>query len=430
MRDWFRRQRRQWEDSFDRDRIVAQSHPRSLLGVLAIGLTCILVPARVEPIASAARMTHVWLPVVAYVAGVLASAGFWVLRGRGRWALALTFLDTAFMVTAVALCAALSSPPISYAYAALLALMLASVQAREYALSIPFALSCTIPPLLLPIAVPTDAMTMLLLAIATVVALWLSYNTRQMLAMRQERSQLVSALKASHEAVDAGVDLSLTSLLLDLGSFMHELRNAQSALECNLQYLLASGGDDAQAAEAIQDALEGHRRTTTLTNKFVQDLRERAMAPSAPFRLDESLRAQAKALSADVDVHVVEPLEPVSVKGDPSHIEEVLTRLVRNARKAGALNVSLTLDLAATHAVARLLVADDAPGRPPEDASDLFKPVFSTSPSEVVDLGLYLCRRRLELMGGTIALAETRSRGTAFDIRLPVYHGQLGEEVC
>ena len=54
---------------------------------------------------------------------------------------------------------------------------------------------------------------------------------------------------------------------------MHALRNAQSALECKLQYLMAMKGDDEEVAEALQDAIEGYRRTITLTYEVVQDLR-------------------------------------------------------------------------------------------------------------------------------------------------------------
>ena len=420
--EWLRARRRDWERSFDRARILEQSQPRSLVVVLGIGMVCILVPARVEPIASATQMRHVWLPVASYVAGVLASAAFWKVRGRGWLGLVLTFLDTGLLVTSVALCAALSQPPISYAYAALFGLMLASVQAREYALTLPFVLVCCVPPAVVSLVFGVDAMEILLLAIACIVALWLSYNTRQMQAVQRQRDRLVSALRASDEVADASVDLGLTGLLLNLGNFMHELRNAQSSVELNLHYLLESRSINGDRAEALLDAMNGHQRAMSLTRGVIDDLKSKGKTEQLPFRLDEVVRCNARALDGEVRIVVEEPFEPLYVRGDRVHIDEVLNNLVRNARQVGARTVTFSLRYEPAHTVVRLRVADDGPGLPLDRTGSLFKPFFSLSRSGGTGLGLYLCRRRLELMGGSIEASNATEGGAVFHIRLPIAH--------
>jgi signal transduction histidine kinase len=66
-----------------------------------------------------------------------------------------------------------------------------------------------------------------------------------------------------------------------------------------------------------------------------------------------------------------------------------------------------------------ITVRDDGPGIVPERAAQLFQPFVTDGKPAGTGLGLYLCRRYVELMHGDIALESAPGHGAKFSIRLP-----------
>jgi signal transduction histidine kinase len=64
-------------------------------------------------------------------------------------------------------------------------------------------------------------------------------------------------------------------------------------------------------------------------------------------------------------------------------------------------------------------VQDNGVGIQPEDMSRIFVPFFTTKPKGT-GLGLPICQRLIEGMGGTIYVKANRPAGTVFTIHLPV----------
>jgi two-component system nitrogen regulation sensor histidine kinase NtrY len=69
--------------------------------------------------------------------------------------------------------------------------------------------------------------------------------------------------------------------------------------------------------------------------------------------------------------------------------------------------------------MARLEVADDGVGIPPEDKQKLFEPYFSTKRSGT-GLGLAIVRTIVADHDGFVRVQDNRPRGTRFIIELPV----------
>ena len=66
-------------------------------------------------------------------------------------------------------------------------------------------------------------------------------------------------------------------------------------------------------------------------------------------------------------------------------------------------------------------VTDDGPGVSPENQGQLFEPFFTTKPSgHGTGLGLSMCRRLIEMHGGTIGFQSTPGAGATFWFELPV----------
>jgi signal transduction histidine kinase len=65
--------------------------------------------------------------------------------------------------------------------------------------------------------------------------------------------------------------------------------------------------------------------------------------------------------------------------------------------------------------------ADNGPGIKPENLKQIFDPFFTTKePGKGTGLGLYISYDIVQKLGGTIQVANRKSGGAVFTIRLPV----------
>lgn len=110
------------------------------------------------------------------------------------------------------------------------------------------------------------------------------------------------------------------------------------------------------------------------------------------------------------------------VVGHGSRLEQVLINLINNARDAGASTIEVfagTIEREGRRFV-RLAVEDTGPGVPDDLLPRLFHEFVTTKPKiEGTGLGLRICRRIVEEMGGTIAVSNRPEGGARFEILLP-----------
>jgi len=111
-----------------------------------------------------------------------------------------------------------------------------------------------------------------------------------------------------------------------------------------------------------------------------------------------------------------------SVVGHRSKFEQVLVNLIVNACDAGASTVEISAELESRDGRSwlRITVTDNGPGIPVDVLPRLFKSCVTTKPSgKGTGLGLRICRRQIEKMGGTIAASNRAGRGAEFLIVFP-----------
>ncbi|HUC96611.1 MAG TPA: ATP-binding protein [Candidatus Saccharimonadales bacterium] len=112
-----------------------------------------------------------------------------------------------------------------------------------------------------------------------------------------------------------------------------------------------------------------------------------------------------------------------SVNLDNDHIREIVDNLVENAIKytpSGEILVDVTGD----EERVVISVKDSGVGIPAEDMQHLFQKFYRVDDKNTRDiggtgLGLYLCRRLTEIMGGRIWAESTYSKGSTFFVELP-----------
>jgi two-component system OmpR family sensor kinase len=214
----------------------------------------------------------------------------------------------------------------------------------------------------------------------------------------------------------------------------HELRTPLTALGGLLEMLLlgADRGDPATAQRALRSA---HREIERLS-RLVNDLLtlSRLDARPAPDRRPTDLAAlaaevgeQTRLLAGEREV-MCRTDGPLPVTGDPDRLKQVLLNLTGNAVAFTGETGRIELRAARRGDRARVEVADDGAGIPPEDLPHLFERFYRGDKSRARQradgggsgLGLAIARAIVEAHGGTIAVRSAPGRGTSFTVELPL----------
>jgi signal transduction histidine kinase len=117
------------------------------------------------------------------------------------------------------------------------------------------------------------------------------------------------------------------------------------------------------------------------------------------------------------------------VVADHNRLVQVMTNLLSNANKYTPEGGEITIQAAEEGSRIRLSVEDRGIGLSKDDQAKLFSQFFRSEEPEVREqtgwgLGLYVTRRLLELMGGSIGMKSELGAGSTFWIMLPASTGR------
>lgn len=109
------------------------------------------------------------------------------------------------------------------------------------------------------------------------------------------------------------------------------------------------------------------------------------------------------------------------VVAESNRVKQIFINLVMNALQAMGEGGKLFLRTArGGDAAVSVQITDTGVGIPAEIVDRLFTPFFTTKgPGEGTGLGLYVTKRLLEAIGGTIAVQSTVGEGTTFTLTFP-----------
>lgn len=204
----------------------------------------------------------------------------------------------------------------------------------------------------------------------------------------------------------------------------HEINNPLGIILAQV-YLLLAGDPDRETRLALQTVETAARRAADIVRDLMHFARP-AMPQRLPCNLPEqvtrALAIAAPALEA-ADIRVRTDFQAVPpVSADPSHIEEVLLQLIRNARQAMATKGGGTLTVRITNApgAVRTEVEDSGPGIAADDLSRIFNPFFTRrGPNEGRGLGLSLAHSTIATHGGRLWAESPVGGGALFVFELP-----------
>jgi len=201
----------------------------------------------------------------------------------------------------------------------------------------------------------------------------------------------------------------------------HEIRNPLAGIRGAIEVLR----ENKIAIEVQRPIMSEILERVDRLNTAVQDLLEYAK-PMSPHKtrlqLSDVLDSTLSTLLRDPRMQGIEIVkdyqQPVDVDTDVSIIERVFINIVQNAAQAMNSTGILQITLEDRGADAVISFRDTGPGIESAVLGKIFSPFFTTR-SEGSGLGLALCKKYIEVLGGKIEVTTQLGVGTTFVIYLP-----------
>lgn len=241
----------------------------------------------------------------------------------------------------------------------------------------------------------------------------------------QQRAEFVST--ASHEmrtpvaAIEGYLALALNDKVSQIDVKAREyLEKAHSST----QHLGKLFQDLLTSAKAEDGRLTSHPVVTemgTFVENLAQDLKFSAEKKGLQMEFLTNTISPETGGVVDARGKVIQPLYYVHV--DPDRIREVITNVFDNAVKYTD-NGKVSLGITGNDKIVQVRIADTGPGIPKEDLEHLFQKFYRVDNSATrsiggTGLGLFICKKIVELYHGTIWAESEVGKGSTFYINIP-----------
>lgn len=116
---------------------------------------------------------------------------------------------------------------------------------------------------------------------------------------------------------------------------------------------------------------------------------------------------------------VLLPLQAASVRADCQYVQHILQHLLYNATEATPEGGRIAVGLQRCGGLAVVEIRDNGPGMDPEALAHCFEPFYSTKEAGI-GLGLTVCQRLVEQLGGFLTIDSQQGVGTTVRLSLPI----------
>jgi two-component system sensor histidine kinase HydH len=251
-----------------------------------------------------------------------------------------------------------------------------------------------------------------------------SFSDEEIELLCSVSQEVVSALERIHHFQSQDRQQRLASLGELSAALAHEIRNPLGALHGSLQLLETSptlkDAEDKECVGILRKEVDRMQKTVNQYLSFARSTEEpiKISLDTLARKTIQELKAKAERTGTRLHVEVAESLPEVAT--DPHKLEQVLANLLQNACEAFAKNVTLFAKMAPDSADEVVVsVKDDGPGIPKDILANVFTPLFTTKRAGS-GLGLPICKKIIDSLGGRISVESQPNRGTEFSIRLPI----------
>jgi signal transduction histidine kinase len=202
----------------------------------------------------------------------------------------------------------------------------------------------------------------------------------------------------------------------------HEIRNPLGAIQ-GATHLLASSPtlENSEDRECVRIMSSEIERLQAVVDQYLRFARksENRVEVSITHLIKKSIQAvEPKALKTKTRIEWKAPSPDIFCATDPLKLEQVLINLLTNACEAFSQNLKVEVsDSSQRPECFRIRISDDGPGIPPHVLPNIFTPLFTTK-SAGSGLGLPICKKIIDSLGGSIRVESRLGEGTTFEIEL------------
>ncbi|HSX46213.1 MAG TPA: ATP-binding protein [Candidatus Saccharimonadia bacterium] len=242
-------------------------------------------------------------------------------------------------------------------------------------------------------------------------------------AEERQRADFIST--ASHEmrtpvaAIEGYLALALNEKVSTVDS---RARNYLEKAHSSTQHLGKLFQDLLTSAKAEDGRLTSHPAVVEM-GAFLEQLVDgfHLIAEKKGLFVEFSFGGSNTINATEAGTKVIKPLYYVYI--DPDRLREVITNLFDNAVKYTPEG-KITIGLTGNDSVVQMYVRDTGPGIPTEDIPHLFQKFYRVDNSATrtiggTGLGLFICRKIIELYNGRIWAESKVGEGSSFYINLP-----------
>lgn len=237
---------------------------------------------------------------------------------------------------------------------------------------------------------------------------------------------------ASREALEAATERERVKDAF-VGMLSHEIRTPVTTIYAAARVLASSEAvqSDPRARDLFPDIVSESERLLRLIEdllvltKVEQGVLESESEPVLLQRVVERAVAHSNRRHGDRIIEVGMPADLPPAAGDETFVEQVVNNLLSNALKYSPPDAVVSVGASVVGDRVEVRVGDRGIGMTVEDRERVFDLLARTREAENyaagAGIGLYVCRRLMQSMGGDIrAAGQANGRGSVFTFTLPI----------
>jgi light-regulated signal transduction histidine kinase (bacteriophytochrome) len=277
------------------------------------------------------------------------------------------------------------------------------------------------------------AMTLLYILLTLIIAVRINRTNRELVEFKERLQDRTAELSASNKALISRTE-RLERLQHEFQDFVfvasHDLQEPLRKIQlyCNMFEERYTAALDSQGQEHLHRVMRSASRMRRLLSDLVQFSQIASTPRSFKVINLERIAKQAanlfegdiKATGGSIDIEAMSAIE-----GEETMVLLLFQNLISNAikfrgKEPPRILISAKYD---AHGICEIFVKDNGIGFDPQYSERIFRPfqqLHTRAADEETGLGLTICRRIVERLGGGIRVESRPGKGSTFIIRLPV----------